>query len=197
MANKQTSKSGASSKTSSLEFVKASDGKAMKTASARLTTIDIKKKRRIPRTKPLRTHMEYSPGRLMEMIDSYLADDTIQGNAELYQISTSGIPVKALKQRGKITSMMVEDNVIPRKTLEDAESKPDGILSPRNSEKFIRVLRLEQKAKETLGEKVATSWLKKPNKNFNGLSAMEMAKSESGARAVEQFLGRLAYGFNA
>lgn len=123
--------------------------------------------------------------------------DNIESNIVLSVEVTAGLPASIVEGQPLLKEALLSSGVIPRKTLEDALKSPSKKLTPANSERVIRVMRLIEKAKLSLGDDAAAVWMQKSNKNFNGLSAMQMAKTESGARAVEQFLLRIAHGFNA
>jgi putative toxin-antitoxin system antitoxin component (TIGR02293 family) len=68
----------------------------------------------------------------------------------------------------------------------------------RHEEALARQYRLNRivgLAKYYLGEDhAANRWLKRPNAAFAGKVPLELMDSEPGARAVENILGRIAYG---
>jgi putative toxin-antitoxin system antitoxin component (TIGR02293 family) len=148
---------------------------------------------KLPRARSARANMSVAGRQLTQLV----AADDVESNARLGAMVAAGLPLEVLNSRKDMMDLMVVSGVIPRKTLEDARKRKVGVLTAANSERVVRAMRLSEKAKAALGEKTAEGWMKKSNQNFDGKSAMQMAKTESGARAVEQFLLRLAHGFNA
>ena len=58
-----------------------------------------------------------------------------------------------------------------------------------------RISNLYDRAIEVLGDQErAEAWLKKPNKALGMKTPLQYADTESGAREVENLLGRLEYG---
>jgi putative toxin-antitoxin system antitoxin component (TIGR02293 family) len=71
----------------------------------------------------------------------------------------------------------------------------EGRLARFESDRLYRLARIIALAKHYLGnEGVATRWLKRPNRALGGKAPLESIDTEPGARAVENVLGRIAYG---
>jgi putative toxin-antitoxin system antitoxin component (TIGR02293 family) len=71
----------------------------------------------------------------------------------------------------------------------------EGRLAPHESDRIYRFARTLALAKHYLGEEDrALRWLKRPNRALGGITPMEALDTELGARAVENVLGRIAYG---
>jgi putative toxin-antitoxin system antitoxin component (TIGR02293 family) len=132
------------------------------------------------------------PTELKQLVRS----DDVASNARLSEIVDEGISLRNSGVEPAFLELVVSSGIVPRKTMEDAIKRKKGHLTPGNSERVVRAIRLAEKAKAALGEQAA-DWMVRPNRNFAGKSPMQMAKTESGARAVEQFLMRLVHGFNA
>lgn len=132
-----------------------------------------------------------------ENVVSLILTDSIEANVNLGQAIRNGVSKSIIEERPALIKSMVEGGVLPRSTVEDAKKSQKNTLSPTNSERIVRVLRMRNQASEALGENRADRWMDKPNRNFGGNSAIQMAKTEAGARAVEQFLLQLSHGFNA
>jgi len=82
---------------------------------------------------------------------------------------------------------------ISRSTLQ--RRKAAGRLSPDESDKVIRYSRLVQQAADFFGEiEKARAWLKHPQYGLGGAVPLDYAKTEAGAREVENLLGRMKYG---
>jgi putative toxin-antitoxin system antitoxin component (TIGR02293 family) len=70
-----------------------------------------------------------------------------------------------------------------------------GRLARYESDRLYRLARIVALAKHYLGdETAATRWLKRPNRALGGQVPLDLIDTEPGARAVENVLGRVAYG---
>jgi putative toxin-antitoxin system antitoxin component (TIGR02293 family) len=82
---------------------------------------------------------------------------------------------------------------ISRSTLQ--RRKAAGRLSPDESDKVIRFTRLLRQAADLFGSvEKARAWLKFPQYGLGGAVPLDYAKTEAGAREVENLLGRMKYG---
>jgi putative toxin-antitoxin system antitoxin component (TIGR02293 family) len=71
----------------------------------------------------------------------------------------------------------------------------EGRLARFESDRLYRLARIVALAKYYLGDdQVATQWLKRSNRALGGKVPLESLDTEPGARAVENILGRIAYG---
>ena len=70
-----------------------------------------------------------------------------------------------------------------------------GRLARTESDRLYRLARIIALAKYYLGDdETATRWLKRPNRALGGGAPLDELDTEVGARAVENVLGRIAYG---
>jgi putative toxin-antitoxin system antitoxin component (TIGR02293 family) len=70
-----------------------------------------------------------------------------------------------------------------------------GRLARYESDRLYRLARIIALAKRYIGdEETATRWLKRPNRALGGDIPLELIDTELGARAVENVLGRIAFG---
>jgi putative toxin-antitoxin system antitoxin component (TIGR02293 family) len=70
-----------------------------------------------------------------------------------------------------------------------------GRLAQYESDRLYRLARIVALAKQFIGdEKTAGRWLKRPNRALGGNIPLELIDTELGARAVENVLGRIAFG---
>jgi putative toxin-antitoxin system antitoxin component (TIGR02293 family) len=68
-------------------------------------------------------------------------------------------------------------------------------LKPAETERTVRIARLLCKAEDLFGgHEAAATWFNRPLEIFNEKSPLEMCRTEPGARAVEQALGRVEHG---
>lgn len=82
---------------------------------------------------------------------------------------------------------------ISRSTLQ--RRKAAGRLSPDESDKIIRYSRLVRQAEDFFGDiEKARAWLKHPQYGLGGAVPLDYARTETGAREVEDLLGRMKYG---
>jgi putative toxin-antitoxin system antitoxin component (TIGR02293 family) len=82
---------------------------------------------------------------------------------------------------------------ISRSTLQ--RRKAAGRLSPDESDKVIRYSRLVRQASDFFGDiEKARAWLKHPQYGLGGAIPLDYARTETGAREVEDLLGRMKYG---
>jgi len=82
---------------------------------------------------------------------------------------------------------------ISRSTLQ--RRKAAGRLSPDESDKVIRYSRLLQQAVDFFGDiEKARAWLKHPQYGLGGAVPLDYARTETGAREVENLLGQMKYG---
>lgn len=71
----------------------------------------------------------------------------------------------------------------------------EGRLTRYESDRLYRIARIIALAKRSLGnDETATRWLRRPNRALGGSIPLQLIDTEIGARAVENVLGRIAYG---
>jgi putative toxin-antitoxin system antitoxin component (TIGR02293 family) len=70
-----------------------------------------------------------------------------------------------------------------------------GRLARHESDRIYRLARTVALAKRCIGDKdSAARWLRRPNRALGGSAPLDLMDTEPGARAVENVLGRIAYG---
>ena len=101
-------------------------------------------------------------------------------------VSASGVPLKDLY-----------DIVIPARTLKHRRARRES-LTPDESDKLARLVRVFDHAVRVFdGIERARTWLNEPKRRFEGRAPIEMLRTETGARMVEEFLGQIEYGMFA
>jgi len=71
----------------------------------------------------------------------------------------------------------------------------EGKLAKYESDRIYRLARLVALAKRYIGDDgKARRWFKRPNRALGGRAPLDLIDTEPGARAVENVLGRIAYG---
>jgi len=98
--------------------------------------------------------------------------------------TTSGVSVPALAQTIGI----------PERTL--ARRRAAGRLAPEESERLLRLSSIFEKAVELFEGNVssAVNWLTMPKRALENQTPLQYAKTEVGARQVENLIGRLEHG---
>ena len=110
----------------------------------------------------------------------------------------AGFPFSALKQFKQLTNFSMAEIAdamrMPVRTL--SRRAREKRLTPTESERLLRLSRLFEAAVELFeGDREgARVWFRQPRKALGGSSPMDMAKTEVGAREVEDLIGRLEYG---
>ena len=109
----------------------------------------------------------------------------------------AGLPPEAVESavgQGVISWSDVQDLVLPRRTFSHRKERSER-LTPEESDRLLRLLRAIAKAEDAFGNKEkARRWLRKSNRALGGESPFEVLRTASGARLVEQVLGRIAHG---
>jgi putative toxin-antitoxin system antitoxin component (TIGR02293 family) len=93
----------------------------------------------------------------------------------------------------KLSLAELDRLVLPRKTL--SHRRVLGSLTPDQSDRLSRVLRIVDNADETFGDRAkAHTWLRRPNQLLDGESPLDRLDTDFGTRQVEAILGRIAHG---
>ncbi len=94
---------------------------------------------------------------------------------------------------GKLSLAELDRLVLPRKTL--SHRRILGSLTPDQSDRLSRVLRIIDDADETFGDRAkARAWLRRPNQLLDGEAPLDRLDTDFGTRQVEAILGRIAHG---
>jgi putative toxin-antitoxin system antitoxin component (TIGR02293 family) len=121
---------------------------------------------------------------------------SIGDQSDLGRLARAGLPTQSFESFVKHGFSRKEmEWIIPPRTFTHRQ-KGDGRLTTEESDKLIRAAKIQALASEVLGsEEKALSWLHKERKIFQGLSAMELIKTEHGAYQVEEALIQFDEGF--
>ncbi|MDW5418739.1 antitoxin Xre/MbcA/ParS toxin-binding domain-containing protein [Iodobacter sp. CM08] len=123
----------------------------------------------------------------------------LRNYSELIIITRAGISPLTIErlatQEGLVRSEL--DWIIPQRTLSHRRSNNEP-LRQDETEKVIRLASVLASAEMTFGEqKLATKWLRQPNKVLNGMAPLEAAQTESGAKLVEKMMVQINEGYFA
>lgn len=118
---------------------------------------------------------------------------------ELVPLIRAGLPttvVDDLLAQGHLTLAELDRVVMPRKTL--YHRRKLGRLTPEQSDRLLRVVRLLALAEETFGSRdKAATWMRRPTRPLAGERPLDLMDTDAGARQVEELLGRIAHGIAA
>jgi putative toxin-antitoxin system antitoxin component (TIGR02293 family) len=122
--------------------------------------------------------VDLAPGKLIEFIDV-------------------GLPVRELEELQASLDLPM-DQLAPKLGISIAtiqRRKQQGRLEPAESDRVLRFARLMGKAVALFGkEEDARQWLSSPQFGLGGAMPLDYARTEVGAREVENLLGRIEYG---
>ena len=140
-------------------------------------------------------------GQKARMKTATLEKDTAAGKSlhptELIQRIQKGLRFSELKTLQDTLELPFEKLAaklcISRSTLQ--RRKATGRLTPDESDKVVRFSRLLRHATTVFGDvERARAWLKHPQIGLGGEVPLDYATTETGAREVENLLGRIDYG---
>lgn len=125
----------------------------------------------------------------------------LENDLEMAALVLAGLPAAVLRRVGaflglrpaKVGSIInINEKTLERRLKAGARLKPD------ESERVARLMRIISRATSVLeNEGHAREWLKRPLRELGGLTPLQMAATEPGAREVERILGRLEHGIFA
>jgi putative toxin-antitoxin system antitoxin component (TIGR02293 family) len=123
---------------------------------------------------------------------------TIKNPDDLTHLIRKGLPagsVTALAEKLRIgTSVLSRKLGIPQRTLTRRLSQA-LLLTPAESDRTVRMARVYANAVEMIGDQEkAIEWLSTPNRALGGERPLDRLDTDTGARMVEDILGRIAYG---
>ena len=123
---------------------------------------------------------------------------TINTSADLRDLVRRGLPagsVTALAGRLDLSNGSMSERIgIPQRTLTRRLSE-HARLTAAESDRTVRFARVYATAVELIGNKEkAVEWLQTPNRALGGERPFDQLDTDTGAREVEDILGRIAYG---
>jgi putative toxin-antitoxin system antitoxin component (TIGR02293 family) len=94
---------------------------------------------------------------------------------------------------GRISLAELDRLALSRKTL--AHRRGLGFLTPDQSDRFSRLLRIIEEAEATFADpRTAHTWLRRPTTLLDGEAPLDRLDTDIGTRQVEAILGRIAQG---
>ncbi len=122
----------------------------------------------------------------------------IKNPDDLAHLVREGLParsVTALAEKLRlVTSVLSQKLGIPQRTLTRRLSQASQ-LTPAESDRTVRMARIYAHAVDMIGDRdKAIEWLGTPNRALGGERPLDQLDTDTGARMVEDILGRIAYG---
>jgi putative toxin-antitoxin system antitoxin component (TIGR02293 family) len=122
--------------------------------------------------------------------------DEVASEADLARIVVRRIPLKALAhvKRGGFSEQEIADYVIPPRTRRHRKVRREP-LTVEESDRLVRLTRIQAMAEDVFGDaENANGWLRENLGILDGKSPLEVARTESGARVIEQILAKIDWG---
>src|SRR5271154_1617777 len=120
----------------------------------------------------------------------------VRSQADLALAVRNRLPLSALAglvQAG-LSQTEIDRLIIPQRTRRHRAGRQQP-LTVEESDRAVRLLRVQTLAEETFGEKEkANRWLRRALTELDGETPLEVAQTEAGARVVETILGKIAWG---
>jgi len=110
-----------------------------------------------------------------------------------------GLPLSVIDEvltDGRLSAVELDRLALSRKTL--AHRRILGSLTPDQSDRLSRLLRIIEEAESTFGDRAkAHAWLRLSSKPLDGEAPLDRLDTDIGTRQVEAMLGRIAHGLAA
>jgi putative toxin-antitoxin system antitoxin component (TIGR02293 family) len=122
--------------------------------------------------------------------------EEIASEADLARIVARRIPLRALAHftRSGFSEQEVAEYVIPPRTRRHRKVRREP-LTIEESDRLVRLARMQALAENVFGDpEKANRWLRQPLGILDGRSPLEIARTDSGARLIEQILAKIDWG---
>ncbi len=122
---------------------------------------------------------------------------SVQTSADLQDAIREGFPQSVVEEVMQAAGISLKELAamldLSARSLQ--RRRREGRLARFESDRVYRLARIVALAKQYIGDSEgALRWLKRPNRALGGKVPLEFIDTELGARAVENALGRIAYG---
>lgn len=117
--------------------------------------------------------------------------------SDLQDAIREGLPQRVIEELMEAADLSIKEladtlDLSPRSL---QRRRRQGRLARYESDRIYRLARIVALAKAALGSReTARRWLRRPNRALGGKAPLAVIDTEIGARAVENVLGRVAYG---
>jgi putative toxin-antitoxin system antitoxin component (TIGR02293 family) len=120
----------------------------------------------------------------------------VHSEADLARIVHSGIRLRVLGhvERAGFSKQEIERFIIPARTLRHRKLRREP-LTIEESDRVVRLTRIQALAEDVFGDIAkANRWLRESLGILDGKTPLELARTESGARVIEQLLAKIDWG---
>jgi putative toxin-antitoxin system antitoxin component (TIGR02293 family) len=120
----------------------------------------------------------------------------VVSEADLARLVGHGIRLSVLGhvERAGFSKQEIERFIIPARTLRHRKSRREP-LTLDESDRLVRLTRIQALAEDVFGDPgKANRWLRQGLGILDGQSPLDVARSEAGARVIEQLLAKLDWG---
>jgi putative toxin-antitoxin system antitoxin component (TIGR02293 family) len=136
---------------------------------------------------------------LLKRLEQILESERLRSEQDLLRLVEEGLPTKVvqgLRTLG-LTDEEVYSGVLPRRTLTHRIARREP-LSREESDRVVRIARISALGENAFGDQGRFwRWFRTPMRRFDGRSPLEMLRTETGGRLVEELLIGLEEGFVA
>jgi putative toxin-antitoxin system antitoxin component (TIGR02293 family) len=120
----------------------------------------------------------------------------VSSDADLARVVHDGIRLSVLDHvsRAGFSKQEIEDFIIPARTLRHRKTNREP-LTLEESDRVVRLTRIQALAEDVFGDvSKANRWLREGLSILDGKSPLDVARTESGARVIEQILAKIDWG---
>ena len=120
----------------------------------------------------------------------------VTSEADLARLVHRRIPLRALVyvKRGGFSDQEIGRLIIPERTQRHRKAKRQP-LTVEESDRVVRLTRIQALTEDVFGDAAkANRWLRENLTILDGNAPLEVARTESGARVVEQILAKIDWG---
>jgi putative toxin-antitoxin system antitoxin component (TIGR02293 family) len=121
----------------------------------------------------------------------------VASEADMAEIVEHRIPLKALahvRRSGSFSEGELQQLIIPARTRRHRQEKKLP-LTVEESDRLVRIMRIVALAEDVFGDAAkAGLWLRQSLGELNGKTPLDVARTEAGARVVEQILAKIDWG---
>jgi putative toxin-antitoxin system antitoxin component (TIGR02293 family) len=122
--------------------------------------------------------------------------EEIASEADLARVVAGRIPLRALTHftRSGFSEQEVAEYVIPPRTRRHRKVRREP-LTVDESDRLVRLTRIQTIAEDVFGDRdKANRWLRQSLGILDGRSPLDVARTDSGARLIEQILAKIDWG---
>jgi putative toxin-antitoxin system antitoxin component (TIGR02293 family) len=122
--------------------------------------------------------------------------EEVASEADLARVVARRIPLRALAHftRSGFSEQEVAEYVIPPRTRRHRKMRREP-LTVDESDRLVRLTRIQSLAEDVFADAgKANRWLREPLEILDGRSPLEVARTDSGARLIEQILAKIDWG---